>query len=580
MSRPSSTQVAPILRENAWNWTAPFKTCLITALACTMYDFINLSRGDSENSDLGQYGLVSNIRELRRVKTPLTYARKRGQLISASISGFHTLTGRGVGEVEDSIGGIISGPMFLWRNGKVEVKNRPKHKIPNITLTHFKLENDAYWDNGRQDEPCVDREVAFSGEDYPEENEDDKIGQSNTLMFGYLPFNCSLTVQSGYFAMIYSAEHGAAMSGQVYAFDVNLSLADIPKDVNTPPSDDLLANLTLEEMGSFVENRGFSSRWNDPLKMLILILPLLCWSALKSRIGKVVVSLHTVVDGTNAVFNDMGHIEKDTMGVWTYPLGYLFLSSIFLLTESNRLVPNEETTIKHVSPEYHHYQLDFLGVAAFLISQEVFALLLMGLSYGMLPNMVVAVNKGVIYGYQRCKPALYALWVVNTAGCVWVIVDAMNVLEEYSEKVQVVYIIGSCVVILINGTITVWGIMNQAFADPTVLCLASQLEYASVHCRSIANLLTKQNKARDEKVALVTNEVAGCSYRGNLLDAIILMTPNLMFEAFTNGVRVEIKIVGKNAKVERSTAFVKSNKNHVEVHRDPKEHGQHEIIIG
>lgn len=102
---------------NLWRWDLTFKVILFACTACTLADIILVTDGDSSHANAGQFAFVTTLRETRRTYTPRQYARARGQLIRADMNGLNRMGPRGVGMLEDTIGGFIAGPLKLGEMG-------------------------------------------------------------------------------------------------------------------------------------------------------------------------------------------------------------------------------------------------------------------------------------------------------------------------------------------------------------------------------------------------------------------------------------------------------------------------------
>lgn len=562
-----------ILAVNSWNWHIAFQSVLIAVVACTFIDITQLANG--KLSDQGQYGLTNTVRSLRRFASLNTYTILRGQYLVGDIYLHDPIDVRGIQAVEDSIGGILTGPEGLWKHGHVDVSVRPEQEFPPvIELQHLHKVNRKWWTNGNKDY-CVDREIFLSGEDFPNMELTTEHGQTSVTYLGYLHYSCEHDMQEGFISTIYTAHHGGAIVGRVFKMKALLSHLEMPENAT---STSISVPCELEELGAFVEDRGFTSRWNDYIKMMVILLPLVAWSFIKSRIARALVVLQSMSAKSGNSVAISGYVDNAMIDTWGYPLSYILLS-IVLLSQSSVMHQNELYTVQKVVPLYKTYGPDMIGCALFCIAQELVAWLCFTYSFFTTQEIVYNLNKGVVYGYQRCESLLSMICYLNYLGALVVLFDSLRLIPaDYSF---LSYLIISILVVVLNLGTVLYGYFNHPYDSPKNLILVGISYYSSINNRGIANLLNQQQKDRFAHEELMMNELEGASFRGDLIDALMLLQPSMMFEAFLNGIRIEMKILERATDVHNMPAQIKVRDNgNFELLRHSNEIGDSTIVLG
>ena len=357
--------MAPISRKfgtrpNAWLWDVPFKAILTITLICTIIDLLNLSEGDTTPSSAGKYGFITTIRETRRTFTLKMYARGRGQMLKAELEGIDPMSPRGVAQLEDTIGGLISGPPSLWRNGEIIVNTRtPQDPVPSYTLTNLHVAASKYWNNGYP-EVCRDRELTFHGQSF----DDDGI---NVIYLGMLEFKCDKQEQQGYLSVLAAPYHGGPLSGRVYRVHATLGLEQFGENAT---SYDGTVPLRLTELGAFIEPRGFANRWHLIAHLLGLLLPLLMWVVIKNRVRRTVVSINAVEVKGGKKYEMKGRIEKRVVETWSNPLGYVAVA-ITIFIHATPHLESELEVLRLVAPQYQKFRPNYFACGILLLAQEL-----------------------------------------------------------------------------------------------------------------------------------------------------------------------------------------------------------------
>ena len=303
--------------------------------------------------------------------------------------------------LEDGIGGFIAGPLKLWRNGFVQVVHKPlEQNVPNVTISNFRDAGALYWDDGSTN-PCADRELVFHNEIF-----EGVEGSIDQVYLGFSKIDCSKAAQVGFLSVLSAPYHGGALAGRIYKIGFEFGYELFPD--NTTSYDGTIKMTKMTELGGFIEDRGYAARSNDILRLTFLLLPLVLWSFVKARMGRAMITVNTMEAKSGKMYKMERRISKRTMSTWSYPLGNIILAFI-LFSNSAPLSASELNTVRLIATEYSHYRPNYNGCAILLFSQEVIPWLMYIASFAMSQEAVTHINKGVIYGYQRCRKVLFAV---------------------------------------------------------------------------------------------------------------------------------------------------------------------------
>ena len=558
-----------IALPNLWRWDIMYKAILLAAVTCTLVDIVLLTSGDASHSNTGQFGFVTTLRETRRTYTPRTYARARGQLIRADMIGLKRMGPRGVGLLEDGVGGFIAGPLKLWRNGFVQVVHKPlEQNVPNVTISNFRDAGALYWDDGSTN-PCADRELVFHNEVF-----EGVEGSIDQVYLGFSKIDCSKAAQVGFLTVLSAPYHGGALAGRIYKIGFEFGYELFPE--NTTSYDGTLKLTKMKELGGFIEDRGYARRSNDILRLTFLLLPLVLWALVKARMGRAMLTVNTMEAKSGKMYKMEGRISPRTMETWSYPLGYVLLGFI-MYSNSAPLSASELNTVRLVATEYNNYRPNYNGCAALLFSQEVIAWILYLASFAMSQEAVTHINKGVIYGYQRCRKVLFALAATNIAGAAFVVVD---ILLGEDTKTVAIYIILGGVVVFLNLIVVIWGIKNHEYDGTTALSTVACLNRASLNVRGVATALAATHVQLSSGVKLMSDEKQGASFRGSVVDALCTASPGLLQEAAWSGANVETRLVEKQTEnIDRAGVLKRNHKGQFELLRHWQFHGTQDCIL-
>ena len=290
---------------------------IVFQICCAVYEYIAVGPADHDISDSGSYGFREAFRETRRIKTHATYERKRGPSFAASLDGQTPVDSWGVSFLEDSIGGLISGPLGLWRRGEIFVKHSDGASVRDFDLVHWSrpVENKAFWDNGNPDN-CTDVRLYLSGQQRPIDTEDhDKL----MVSFGFLDYNCTTDFLDGFFVRLQTAYMGGPLIGDVYSMHGTGLYSRVPENE--------------VHIGHFVEDRAEGERSLMLQSILFAFLPFLFYLIAMIRVNSNDVHLLMQADkgGKNWEFHLNNGSELLTM--WYPTIGCLGMILSTLLNE-------------------------------------------------------------------------------------------------------------------------------------------------------------------------------------------------------------------------------------------------------
>ena len=441
-------------------------------------------------------------------------------------------------------------------------------QIPNITLSNFRDAGALYWDDGNPD-PCADRELVFHNEVF-----ETHVGHVDKLYLGFSKLDCSKTKQTGFLSALKSPYHGGALAGRVYKIGFDFGYEKFPENTTSYSGEIKLTEIT--EMGGFLEDRGYAARSLDIIRFVEILLPLVLWAFVKSRMGRAVITINTMEAKSGKMYTMEGRIAKRTMETWAYPLGYFVLAIILYINSADHTA-GELNTMRFMAPEYDHYRPNYLGCVVLLCSQEAVAWILYLASMFMSQEAVTHINKGVIYGYQRCRVFLFTLAAANAAGSAYVVVD---IAMGSDEKSEILYELIGGVVVLLNAIVVIWGVKNHEYDGTTALSTVACLNRASINVRGLANAFAITHGQLSTGVKLMSDEKQGASFRGAVVDALCTGSPDLLKEAAWSGANVDTKLVEKQTEnIDRAGVLKRNHKGQFELLRHWQFHGSQDCIL-
>jgi len=580
---------APMLRKNMSHWGAVLWTSIILVFIATFWDMQTLAFRGKVGSE-SNYGFQESLHETRRVMAKATYTRQRGPLIRAVIEGYDPFDEDGLTHLEDAMGGLMSGPAYMFKRGQINVYDGYTKGETNLTLriSNLTLER-VYWDNNNPD-PCFDRQIYMAGQlfDFEEENKTALISEAQAAI-GYVDVHCESNRHHGYLTISHAGHHGGAMVGRVYKVHLNLTLDDFPSDANTSAVTPLLE---LEEIGAFIEDRDYGGITIQYVDCFIVIAPLIIWALFSTRVASVQVVLNcSVVGGDNSSggggttdsdggtsanggesgtesgketdtkkrsareYQLSGFMNPEVVKTWQLPFLHFFYFWVveFLAAVSDRA---GDHILQIIEPKFHYFNLDSTAVAWMLMSQELIAWALYVVSFGLSKEKNREITRGVLFAYQHLKFENHMLALLNYGGCLILFLEFLQVLEGALAHNIIGVMCG--VIIVMNALLVFRGIKSQQLRDSRAGNIAMLSNRIPITTRAMANFLVSQvrtassNSNSGNVKALASDEIPGLSFVGRLSDAIIVARPDYYWDAFSNGKSVQFQIVERNTTPNRS----------------------------
>lgn len=562
------------IHGNKWGYGIVLKTSLtLTLVSLAINTYIITAKGQQPIE--ANFAFRECVRATRRAKTLSTYARTRGPMISAKVEGYDGLATAGVTHMEDAFGGLISGPLGLWKQGEIHVYEYQKGPDINIKLTNLKM-SAKHWNNGNSD-PCVDRQIYIGGQKAPQERNDTDFIY---VTIGFLNVNCAKKEQTGYVFNFKSMTHGGSIMGRVYKAYSKFSIEDFPV---TATSSNVQPEVTLTELGSILEDRDFSSSAHHQIVLLIFFIPLLLWGYMFVRLSGVKVTLNmSIASGsggngyskssttstmetgsgrsadTNTSEESGNELKKDRreqtktkhinpriIGLWKYPVLHLLYIVLFLfLAQFKR---DDNGIIKKFITAFDTFRIDFSLHALALLSQELSAWVLsLYSSLAKKDASWVDYQRTLIYTYQYRDGYLRALKVLNIIVALLLLEDAIKLLPHEIA----IYAIDTCIglIFLTEITMVITTQYQHPFQASSACSIGALSDGFSIMTRQITTYLANQQVKGLTIFDNNADSIPGMEFVGSLGDALALARPDYVLEGFINGEVIQVSIMESSIK--------------------------------
>jgi len=562
------------VRPNKWGYGYVLYISLLT-VGSSMILNTYLVSAKGEQPVEANYAFRETIRGTRRAKTLATYARKRGPMIQARLDGYAALSGPGVTHMEDAIGGLITGPLGLWRNGEVHVYEFQKGPTLTWTLKDLKMSS-SHWTNGNAD-PCVDRQVYIGAQLVPQQTDATEYVE---LAIGFLTLDCTKTTQTGYLTKIKSLTHGGVLMARVYKITGDMRLEDFPANVT---ENNFEPTIQMEEIGSILEDREFTSSSHYQLLLGLFFAPMVLWFGMFIRLSGVKVTLSMAMTTGSASMASSGsnasttstrsdssssstssrgasmkssrkekvltkYIDPRIVKLWRLPVIHLLY--IFLYLVISQVKYDDEGIINDFIRQFDTIKIDYALHACALASQELTSWLLSGYSSAFTHKREKNVNatRALIYTYQHSEFRLFVLKGLNLALCGCLLVFSIDMLS-IPETVQWVIIpILSVVIFVWELFMVLVGFRNHPFENIQACTIGGLSNGISIMTRQITSFLAAQEVKGLTQFNQNTNCVAGMEYVGNISDAIAMARPDYVMEGLINGEVIQVAVIEQSCK--------------------------------
>lgn len=590
-------------KANSWGGTWVLYTVIVLMTFVHFWDAGILTfRG--EQPVLANYAFRETIRETRRAKTLATYARKRGPMITSTMSGFAGLSSRGVTHLEDAFGGLISGPPKLWKNGEIHVHNFKKEEVSmDIEITNFKT-SAIHWNNGVNN-PCADRSVYLGGQKMPS----NETGETFiTVAMGFLKIDCSRgddAEQDGFLTILSSATHGGNLLGRVYsvkgvfskstfpvytpelhaqdmAGTLNLSTIDVTdKSIYATSNPGAKTTLKLTEIGSLIEARGNGDPTHYHYLCLIGLAPFVIWMFFSLRLAQVEVIMNVEVDGNKnkASSNSAGSSRQSTTSTndndssansaRSDDSAKAKASELRMReTRFTKFVDDRMVSCMWFSPLMHIwyimaalvcfiYRIEDTGdvIHSFLPSFGSLRLNYVGIMIVLASQEVIwwflslisrikSINsdhqRALIYAYQY-NPLRFVLKVANLGTCVVLVMSTLKLFEGDADLV--ILCICAAGTTGIELVLILSGLSSHPFQTKVYACQIGALaEGFSITTRGMGNYLVTQDSKNLDKINQSEYTIPNLGFSGKIADGLMLGRPELMMKGVVNGKNVQIQL--------------------------------------
>lgn len=556
----SSKEKRKTVKANKWGYGYVLTVSLLT-VAASLFSNAYLVSAKGKELIEPNYSFRETIRATRRAKTLATYARKRGPMIEAQVDGYWALSAPGVGHIEDAIGGLISGPLGLWKNDEIYVYQYQKGDAVELTLENMK-ESKIHWNNGNPD-PCEDRQVYIGAQRVPQQTDTKFI----ELIIGFLNFDCSATKQTGYVTILKSLTHGGPLMGRVYKASSTFPLEAFPTNVTSSTA---TPTVQLTEIGSILEDRGISSTNHLQTLLGIFFIPVFLWLAIFIRLSGVKVVLSMAIGAgrdvrssaasnvsgasTSSAANDAEsevnasrkevlldkYINPRIIRLWCLPALHVFYAALYVVIALARR--DDEGLIRTFINAFDTLHIDYWLHALALCSQELTAWTLS--AYSSLHSNKAGWDvkqRALIYTYQYSTMQLRILKIFNISMCVCLILKALDVFPDELGTSLVVLL--AVAIVVCELTMVLIGQSRHPFGSSSACTIGGLSDGFSVVTRQITNYLASQEVQGISEFDRKENSVPGMEYIGTLGDALALARPDYVVEGLINGAVIQVAVI-------------------------------------
>lgn len=599
-----SYQVSGSTKPNSWGGTWVLYTAISLMTFVHFWDAGILTfRG--EQPILANYAFRETIRETRRAKTLATYARKRGPMITSTMSGFAGLSSKGVTHLEDAFGGLISGPPKLWKKGEIYVHNFKKEETTmNIEITNFKT-SAVHWNDGKND-PCADRSVYLGGQKIPSAENDETF---ITVAMGFLKIDCTRgedAEQDGFLTILSSATHGGNLLGRIYAVKavfskstfpiytselhaqdlagtLNLSTIDVAdKSIYATSSPGQTTTLKLTEIGSLIESHGNGDPTHYQNICLIGLAPFLIWMFFSLRLAQVEVIMNVEVDGNKGKTGEnksstssrnsaatAGNDDSSASSARSEDSAKAKASELRMReTRFTKFVDDRMVSCMWFSPLMHIwyiitalvcmiYRIEDTGdvIHSFLPSFGSFRLNYLGF-------IIVLASQEIIWwclslvsrvatinpNHQRAlvyayqyNNLRYVLRMANIGTCVCLVMSALKLFE--TEVDLMILCLCAAGTVGVELALIISGLSSHPFETKVYACQIGALaEGFSITTRGMSNYLVSQDSKNLDKINSSEYTIPNLGFSGKIADGLMLGRPELMLKGVVNGKNVQIQL--------------------------------------